>query len=255
MDMASATGSQGVDPLVKLCVTQIWLSAQRNAELEADNQRLRSRTVELETEVEGLRARVVEMEGKVTAERRAGKRQAAPFSKGEPKADPKRAGRKAGQAYGKKAHREAPDHVDEVVAVPAPDVCPGCGGRVAVEDTVCQWVEDIPPVVTYVTRYDIEQGRCADCRRRVTGRHPSQVSDATGAAGSQIAPARGRAGRGAAPRAGRPHAKTAKVLAQIGGGVGHPGRDRARAGPRRAQTRRHRRRARGGDPRQQGGGR
>ncbi|MGH8887948.1 MAG: hypothetical protein ACRDYX_22865 [Egibacteraceae bacterium] len=204
MDMTSATSSQRIDPLLRLCVTQIRLSARRIAELEADNQRLRARTVELETEVERLRARVVELETKVAAERRAGRRQAAPFSKGEPKADPKRAGRKAGQAYGPKAHREAPGHVDEVVAVPAPDVCPGCGGAAAVEDTVSQWVEDIPPVVTCVTRYDLEQGRCAECDRRVTGRDPGQVSDATGAAAAQTAPARGLAGRPAASRAGDP---------------------------------------------------
>ncbi|MGH8883682.1 MAG: hypothetical protein ACRDYX_00600 [Egibacteraceae bacterium] len=201
----------------------------------------------------GLRARIVELEGKVETARRAGKRQAAPFSKGEPKADPKRAGRKAGQAYGTKAHRAAPDHVDEVVAVPAPDVCPGCGGAAAVEDTVCQWVEDIPPVVTCVTRYDLQVGRCAGCHRRVTGRHPSQVSDATGAAGSQIGPR--AVSLAAVPRheLGVPHAKTAKVLAQVGGGVGHPGRDRAGVGPRRPQMRRHRRRARGRDPSQSGG--
>lgn len=218
MDMASATSSRvGVDPLLELCVTQIRLSAQRNAELEAENKKLRTRTAGLEAENEGLRERVAELEGKVAAERRAGKRQAAPFSKGEPKAEPKRAGRKAGEAYGTKAHRAAPDHVDEVVAVPAPDVCPDCGGRVVSEDTVCQWVEDIPPVVTYVTRYDIGVGRCAGCDRRVTGRDPGQTSDATGAAAAQIGPRAVALAAILHHELGVPHAKTAKVLAQIGG--------------------------------------
>lgn len=164
----------------------------------ADNRQLQARTAGLETESQQLRTRIAELEGKVAAERRAGKRQSAPFSKDQPKADPKRPGRKPGEAYGTKAYRKPPDHVDEVVAVPVPKVCPGCGGHIAVEDTVSQHVADIPPVITFVTRYDIQIGRCADCRRRVTGRHPCQVLDATGAAAAQIAPPRGRAGRAVA---------------------------------------------------------
>lgn len=217
MDMASQTSSQDVDPLLRLCVTQIRLSADRITTLQTENQRWRERTAELETANEGLQARIAELEGKVAAERRAGKRQSAPFSKGEPKADPKRAGRKAGQAYGTKAHRPPPDHVDEVVTVPAPPVCPDCGGQVAVQDNTFQWVADIPPIRAYVTRYDIQIGRCAGCDRRVTGRHPGQVSDATGAAAAQIGPRAVALAAVLHHELGIPHAKTAKVLAQIGG--------------------------------------
>src|ERR1041384_8701057 len=57
------------------------------------------------------------------------KRQAAPFSKGKAKSDPKRPGRKSGGDYGQRAFRAIPDHVDEQIGVPLPKACPGCGGR------------------------------------------------------------------------------------------------------------------------------
>ena len=39
-----------------------------------------------------------------------------------------------------------------------------------------------------VRRFDIEVGRCSQCRRRVQGRHLLQTSDALGAAGAQLGP-------------------------------------------------------------------
>ena len=46
-----------------------------------------------------------------------------------------------------------------------------------------------------VRRFDMELGRCSQCRRRVQGRHALQTSDALGAAGAQLGPGVGRAGR------------------------------------------------------------
>lgn len=51
--------------------------------------------------------------------RRAGKRQAAPFSKGPPKADPREPGRKPDAAYGRRGERPRPDHVDESMSLPS----------------------------------------------------------------------------------------------------------------------------------------
>src|SRR5436309_8347723 len=62
------------------------------------------------------------------------KRQAAPFSKGQPKANPKRPGRKSGSDYGARACRQIPDRVDETIPVPLPKKCPDCGGRVIHDD-------------------------------------------------------------------------------------------------------------------------
>src|SRR4051812_49971835 len=80
--------------------------------------------------VTDLEARVAALEQALQQAARAGKRQAAPFSKGPPKPDPKRPGRKPGDAYGpNRAFRAAPPHVDEVHDAPLPDRCP-CGGAV-----------------------------------------------------------------------------------------------------------------------------
>src|SRR5262245_21993109 len=81
-------------------------------ELFRENQRLRAESRQLRAENVALKRRMAELEAKVARLtaiiedlRRQGKRQAAPFSKGAPKADPKKAGRKAGAAYGRKGHR------------------------------------------------------------------------------------------------------------------------------------------------------
>src|SRR5439155_26793492 len=55
---------------------------------------------------------------------RANKRQAAPHSRGETKADPQRPGRKPGREYGQHACRPAPSHIDEQIEVPLPEQCP-----------------------------------------------------------------------------------------------------------------------------------
>src|SRR5205085_11691367 len=61
---------------------------------------------------------------------RAGQRQAAPFSRGKPKKDPKSPDRKSGKNYGPHHQRPIPDHVDEAIEVAAPERRPGfrCGG-------------------------------------------------------------------------------------------------------------------------------
>ena len=49
--------------------------------------------------------------------------------KATPSPTPSGAGRKPGAAYGTRAHRRPPEHVDQVVAVGLPGCCPGCGGE------------------------------------------------------------------------------------------------------------------------------
>jgi transposase len=83
----------------------------------------------LRAENERLRSENARLRGQLEAARRAGKRQAAPFSKGEAKKDPARPGRKRGEQYGTKAHRRVPGHVDEEIWVPLPDGCPCCSAR------------------------------------------------------------------------------------------------------------------------------
>lgn len=136
--------------------------------------------------VGSLEQLVADLQKKLEAAIRSQKRQAAPFSKGAPKPDPKTPGRKPGDAYGLKAHRRPPESVDEVYPAPLPDAC-ACGGEFEFLETVEQFQTEIP-TKPIGRRFDIQVGRCRKCGRRVQGRHPLQTSDATGAAASQLGP-------------------------------------------------------------------
>lgn len=140
-------------------------------------ERLKARIAELERTIARLERRVDELE-------RAGKRQAAPFSKGEPKEDPKPRGRKPGEDYGVKACRQPPEKVDEVIPVSLPPRC-DCGGDVVYDETVQQFQTEIPKRPIH-RRFDICVGHCRRCGKRVQGRHPLQTSDAIGAAAPQM---------------------------------------------------------------------
>lgn len=142
----------------------------------------------LRQENEALRREIARLRESLTEAHRAGKRQAAPFSKGPPKMAPTRPGRKPGQDYGVKARRVIPERIDEVHTVPPPACCPYCGGDVVETHTASQYQEDIPPVKPLIRRFDVHIGRCVQCKRPVRGRHPLQTSDALGAAGVHIGP-------------------------------------------------------------------
>jgi len=173
-----------------------------NERLRAEGERLREANERLRGEVEGLR--------------RAAKRQAAPFSKGDPKADPKRAGRKPGAAHGRHAHRQPPERVDRVVAVGLPGCCPGCGGELVLERVATQHVEDLPEPRPLSIRYEVHVGRCRSCGRRVQPRRPEQTSDALGAAGAQLGPRAVALAAWLSKGLGVPAAKIARLLGQLG---------------------------------------
>ena len=120
--------------------------------------------------------------------RRRANRQAAPFSRGLPKAHPDRPGRKPGVAYGRKAHRRPPSHVDVTHDAPLPARCPDCGGSVRGRRVVSQYQEDLPVQRPVVHEFRVAIGQCRQCHRRVQGRHPLQTSDALGAAAGQLGP-------------------------------------------------------------------
>jgi transposase len=140
----------------------------------------------LEREVAALTERLARVEGLLEEARRAGKRQAAPFRKKAPKADPKRPGRKAGEDHGGHHRRAVPERVDETHEAPLPECCPGCGERRLNETGVAaQYQTDF--VVRPVTRrFNVHVGVCGGCGRRVQGRHQLQTSDALGAAAVQL---------------------------------------------------------------------
>ena len=153
------------------------------------------RIKELEQEVTRLREdrdrwkqQSERLQEQLDAARRAGKRQAAPFAKDRPQGRGGRPGRRAGTDYGRHGCRRRPTRVDETHAAPVPAACPDCGGQVEVTRVASQYQEDLPPVEPVVRHFEIEVGRCSQCRRRVQGRHPLQTSDALGAAGAQLGP-------------------------------------------------------------------
>jgi len=135
-----------------------------------------------------LETRIAVLEQKLEAALRAGKRQAAPFSGGLPKVDPKRPGRKSGDDYGTKAFRVVPSVIDETHEAPLPESCPRCGGRQFIDEHVDhQYQVEIPRRPIY-RQFNVAVARCTCCGRRVQGRHPLQTSDALGCAASQIGP-------------------------------------------------------------------
>lgn len=135
-----------------------------------------------------LESRLAALEALVEQLRRGGKRQAAPFAKGPPKADPKPPGRKAGDGYGTKARRAAPPRIDETHEAPLPPACAACGATdVEHTGTAHQYQAEIPRTVIY-RRFDVHLGRCRRCGKRLQGRHALQTSDALGACASQLGP-------------------------------------------------------------------
>ncbi|MGI8744605.1 MAG: hypothetical protein ACR2NN_18925 [Bryobacteraceae bacterium] len=134
----------------------------------------------------GLKRENERLRGELEKATRAAKRQAAPFSRGEPKRKPRTPGRKSGSRYGQRSQRSAPTKVDEFKAVPLPARC-SYGGRVEWERTESQYQEDIE-CRTVTRRCDVAIGRCVACKKRVQGRHAEKTSDALGAAAVQIGP-------------------------------------------------------------------
>jgi transposase len=172
---------------------------------------VRAENVALRAEVERLRGQVEEL-------RRASKRQAAPFSKGDPKQDPRRSGRRSGDEHGRHGHRRVPDRVDEEIEVALPAGCPCCGGELDLERVVDQYQEDIPVAVrAHVRLFRVGIGRCRRCGKRAQGRHPLQASDALGAASAQVGPHAVALAAQLNKELGLPVRKVARVLGELCG--------------------------------------
>jgi transposase len=174
--------------------------------LQDENQRLQEQKHRLEDEMKRLRQ-------ELGTAQRAAKRQAAPFSRGQPKSDPKPPGRKPGAAHGRHYQRPIPDRVDEEIQVAAPEQCPACGGALRLERVESQYQEEVVRR-TCVRRFQIPICRCERCDRRVQGRHPLQTSNALGAAAVQIGPEAVTLGVLMNKAQGLPHADAAAILKQ-----------------------------------------
>jgi transposase len=165
------------------------MDADTIQQLRLENQQLREQLAERDRRIEQLEHTTRDLQQRLDEAERAGKRQAAPFSKGEPKKDPKRPGRKKGDQHGRHGHRPPPppDQVDETLDAPLPEQCPECGGDI-VEDHLDEQFQTEIPRRPIIRKFIIHCGRCSKCGTHVRGRHTLQTSAATGAAGSQIGP-------------------------------------------------------------------
>jgi len=180
------------------------MDAPSYEQLLRENQQLRELLAQLQKRIEELE--------------RSAKRQAAPFSKGEPKQHPKKPGRKKGKKHGDHAHREPPppERVDETLDAPLPDQCPDCGGKV-VEDHLDQQFQTEIPRQPIVREFKIHCGHCQNCGKHLRGRHRLQTSDATGAAQSQLGGDAQAAIVYLNKRAGMSHGKIADTFAKFFG--------------------------------------
>lgn len=107
-----------------------------------------------------------------------------------------------------------PPQVRETKVAPLED-CPTCHGPVSARRRHEQYVVDIPPVESVITRYVTESGYCAHCRRRVRSRHPEQISAATGAAGVVVGPRAKALAADLKHRLGLSYGKVSDLLGEV----------------------------------------
>ena len=147
-------------------------------ELEREIQRL-------QTENERLKKKVKDLEEELWAS----KRQAAPFSKGERKANPKRPGRKVGQGVFRNRPAPAASIDGEIVEAAVPEGCPHCGGELEVVAEEWPTTTDLPvQPQPEVTRYRVPVCRCSRCGKRVRGTAPGLAADQFGATAHRVGP-------------------------------------------------------------------
>jgi transposase len=128
--------------------------AEDQTEIEA----LKAENARLRAELEKLRAVVERLQ-------RGQKRQAAPFSKGPPKLDPKKPGRRSGDDYGPIACRKAPAEIDETYVAALPEECPFCGSGVEFVSSAEHYQAEIPRKPIH-RKFNVVAARRICCARR-----------------------------------------------------------------------------------------
>jgi transposase len=191
-------------------------------QLRTENEALRRQNAEQQQLIAQLQQTIRELQQRLEASERAGKRQAAPFSRGAPKANPKKPGRKSGSAHGKHGHRPPPPHVDETHDAPLPQCCTECGDVIIESHVDAQYQTEIPRT-PIIRRFDIHCGNCRGCGKAYRGTHPFQTSMATGAAQSQLGPDAQAAMVDLNKRAGLSYGKIAGTFQKLFGIAVTPG--------------------------------
>ncbi len=136
--------------------------------------------IELQRQIQELRQQLEEL-------RRKQHGNAAPFSKGKRKANPKRPGRKPGQ--GEFSRRPQPAAATTVEVPVEQTRCPFCGGRLEEQEPEMASVSDISSEPEpQVSLMRVHVCRCRDCGRATRGKHPDLAPDQHGATAHRLGP-------------------------------------------------------------------
>lgn len=160
------------------------------AELQRQITQLMGLTVQHQERNEQLAAMVAALQAEIEDLRRGGKRQAAPFSKGTHKPDPKKPGRKPGSGNFTRRLAPPPSSVTALLDAPVQEeACPQCGGTLEEQPVELATTTDLPEVVRpIVTGFRVQVCRCTKCGRRVRGQHPRLPADQQGATAHRVGP-------------------------------------------------------------------
>src|SRR5664280_2138067 len=177
---------------------------------------------ELEREIQRLQAENERLKKKVKdleEELWASKRQAAPFSKWQRKANPKRPGRKVGQGVFRNRPAPAASIDGEIVEAAVPEEgCPHCGGELEVVAEEWATTTDLPvQPQPEVTRYRVPVWRCSQWGKRVRGTAPGLAADQFGATAHRVGPGVKAAAHVLHYGAGVPVRKLPMVLKELTG--------------------------------------
>ena len=145
----------------------------------------------LKARVEELLAENAALKAQLEQRARDAKRQAAPFSKGQRKAQPKRPGRKPGQGPFTYRTLPRPDQWPAPpieVRLPEP-ICPCCGESLQEHRVDFAAITDIPPQPKpLVQPYRVWVYRCPTCDTTVRAPHPDLAPDQYGATAHRMGP-------------------------------------------------------------------
>src|SRR5215210_5903769 len=159
---------------------------------------LKTRVEEILRELAALNARVTQLLAEIATLKaqleqrtRDAKRQAAPFSKGQRKAQPKRPGRKPGQGHFTCRTRPRPDQWTAPpieVRLPEP-ICPCCGAALLEQRVACAALTEISPQPRPIVQPDrVWVDRCPTCETTVRAPHPDLAPDQYGATAHRMGP-------------------------------------------------------------------
>ena len=156
--------------------------------LQGQNAQLTALILEQQERIEQFAAMVAALQAENESLRRGGHRQAAPFSKGTHKSEPKKPGRKPGSGNFTRRLAPPPESITEMLDAPVQEVaCPQCGGALEEQTVELATTTELPEVVRpIVTGFRVQVCRCTKCGQRVRGQHARLPADQQGATAHRV---------------------------------------------------------------------